>query len=122
MINDQERAEGILADALWWFRGFAASAKGANARTAAELAENLRETRIWLQRVSTGHQRLLGNNERAFGVALTGYEFEVLVDGLRSEPGSTDHEEALAYAKRIADDLRQEQKRFVARLGPEVPF
>ena len=123
MIRDHEQADRALADALWWLKGFAAAAPNEHAsNTAAGMAESLRDIRQWLGNLSLGDRRLLGTNERCFAVVLTEHEFEVLVDGLRSDANSNDHAQAANYAAKITNQLTEERKRFNDDRNPEVPF
>lgn len=123
MIRDHEQADSALADALWWLKGFAAAAPNEHASdTAAGMADSLREIRQWLGSLSLGDKRLLGTNERCFAVVLTEHEYEVLVDGLRSDRSSEDHAQAANYAAKITNQLNEERKRFVDDRNPEVPF
>lgn len=122
MIRDHEQADSALADALWWLKGFAAARPEDHECTAADLADKLRDTRQWLGHLSLGDKRLLGTNERCFAVVLTEHEYEVLVDGLRSDRSSEDHAQAANYAAKITNQLNEERKRFVDDSNPEVPF
>lgn len=118
-MADHETADNTLADVLWWLRGYAAAKD--DARTA-DLAEQLVNVRNWLFALAGGEKRLLGTNERAFGVALTEHEFEVLVDGVRSDNPSNDRDEALRISKLIVNRLHAEQKKFVDGKRGELPF
>lgn len=122
-MNPQD-ADDRLADAIWWLTGFeAATARLGCAMDMSEgpsrgLADGLRSVRDRLRRLSTGTDRLIGTNCRAFSIAVTEAEFEVILDGLQR---NTEAEQAagLEQARKIFAEFRHE---ITSALDPEAPF
>lgn len=125
MIRDQESAAGALADAIWWFKGFAAAQPEFERATPAHLAENLRLARLWLEGLTCGGYRLLGVHDSAFAIALTEAEFEQLWDALRtdgSKQGAEEREAVRARLKPVLDQFNAERRALADSRNMEVPF
>lgn len=120
MTMNHTEADNLLADALWWFKGFRA-AQPADARDPTEaLGDSLRSVREWLNRLPLGLNRLLGTSERTFACVITEHELEVIIDGLRENTGE-DRELALAKVREIHKQFVAECKE-VTRRPPVEPI
>lgn len=102
-----EQADSALADAIWWFKGFRAA--HADNDPTCGMADDLRNARNWLSRLARGKTRLLGLTERAQGVVLTEYEFEVVFDALRDGSCEQDRNLARPLIQNILDEIRAER-------------
>lgn len=110
-----EQADSRLADAIWWFKGFAVATQRRCAMDCDQdptegLGESLRSVRNWIDRLSRGSTRLIGTNERTYAIALTEQEFEVLFDGIRSEGNLAEVGHARALAGKILAEFQAEVK------------
>lgn len=117
-MNHSE-ADSLLADALWWFKGFLAAQPADASDPTDALGNSLRNVRQWLIGLSQGHRRLLGTNERQYAVVLTEAEFERIYDGLKHRTVK-DLDLGLTTAKAILDQFTAERRE--AALPDGAPF
>lgn len=118
---NHETTDSTLADAIWWFHGFAA----ASPRTTGpfeepcdvthDLAAQLRNARDWIKNLAVGHRRSIGLDDANLACAVREGELEILRDGLRLGADEREREEAFELTTRIFDQFHDERK-------PEVPF
>lgn len=83
MIRNIQAADDALADAIWWFKGFAAARPPAMDEGSGEhvaLEGNLKEVRHFLNSINRASIRRLGEET---AIVLTFAEFERLVDAVR---------------------------------------
>lgn len=120
MMNPSN-ADDQLADALWWLKGFAAAQPIDDRGETLAMAESLRLIRDWLDRLSQGFDRLLGQNEHTFACVLTEHEIEVIIDGLRSDVGE-DRKIGLEKALAIYKHFDVERRKLLNSRNSEVPF
>jgi hypothetical protein len=117
-----ELADSTLADALWWFRGYAAARQTDEHDQTFGLAEKLRRARQWLSSLASGEKRLVGLHERELGIVLTEGEFEMVYDALRFGDRTPKEE-----IEQIVGKLRYAYDRFSAEKSalsedPDIPF
>lgn len=113
------QADSLLADALWWFKGFRAAQPVDSVDPTDALSDSLRNVRQWLIGLSQGHRRLLGTNERQYAVVLTEAEFERIYDGLKHRTVE-DLDLGLTTAKAILEQFTAERRE--AALPDGAPF
>ena len=119
-VKTAERAHGVIADMVWWLKGFAAARppsidEGDGAHL--KLRDDLGEVRQWLARIEQGKTRRIGDEQ---AIVLTYAEFEVIYDGLRREVGL---EERLAARDVVVKVLKEYQREQIdARTCNELPF
>lgn len=107
MIRDIETARDRLADALWWFKGFAAARPASIDEGAGEhlhLEAALRDVRDLLSRINAGKTRRLGDHT---AIVLTYAEFERLVDAVKS-PEAAEMVAAGLVIEKVMKDYRAE--------------
>lgn len=121
MTENHTSADALLADAIWWFKGFRAAQSADAGDPTDDLGNSLRRVREWLNRLPLGLNRLLGTDERSFACVITEYELEVIIDGLRGNTNE-DRDLALAKAREIYTQFAAECKEVTARFKVEVPF
>lgn len=107
IVRDIEHARDMLADALWWLKGFAAAATSDHDDIVYGLSEGLREVRVWLESLQSGHVRRLGD-ERA--IVLTYPEVETLLDGLREHAPPRHRQIALGTLRAVFDSYQAEAR------------
>lgn len=120
MIHTVDKAHGVIADMVWWLKGFCAArppsideSDGSHLR----LRDQLGEVREWLGRVERAEVRRIGDEQ---AIVLRYGEFEQIYDAL-AHPGGTmeDRINARATVKRI---LTEYQREHGSATNPEVPF
>jgi hypothetical protein len=117
-----ETTDSALADALWWFRGFAATRQTGEHDQTFGLAEKLKRARSWLNSLASGEKRLVGLHERELGIVLTEGEFEMVYDALRFGDRTPKEE-----VEQIVGKLRYAYERFstersAMKYDPDIPF
>jgi len=122
MIRTNEQAHAHLADALWWLRGLSAAFRDTGEgeeNQAKSLANKLLEVRQWLDRVSDGKVRRIGDEK---AVVLTYAEFELLLDAFptHSDPAPAEVGHARAALRVILSEYQIEAAS--ARNDPDIPF
>ena len=120
-MSDPTTADDRLADAIWWFKGFAAAHPAEERGEVAAMAENLRHIRLWLGSLEIGDRRLLGQNEFTFACVLTECELEVIIDGLRSTDGPS-MLAALEKTQAIYKQFDGERRALLNSRNLEIPF
>lgn len=122
MIKSVEHALGVLADGIWWFKGFAAARPPAIDEGCGEhqaLENGLREIRLWLARVTEGKVRRLGDDATG-SIVLTYPEFEAIYDFVgHLNSGEAEKERAVSTVRRVIEEYRHEE---ASATNPEVPF
>ncbi|AJA07417.1 hypothetical protein SKP52_02410 [Sphingopyxis fribergensis] len=119
MIRDIEAAREALADALWWFKGFAAARPASIDEGAGEhldLERKIGEVRNFLTSVNQASIRRMGEET---AVVLTFAEFERLVDAVRI-PRLAETQIAIQTIEQVLAEYREEEH--AARRGDEIPF
>jgi hypothetical protein len=113
MITDIARAGEQIADAIWWFKGFAAANVPACGmmnpdNDASSLAEQLREIRIFLDRIKDGKVRRLGEEK---AIVLTYAEFERIYDYVaHPRAGEAEKADAVLTIRQVLDDYHRERR------------
>lgn len=108
MIRDINTATEALADAIWWFKGFAAARPPSMDEGSGEhvsLEGKLREVRQFLNALEEARFRRLGD-EKAIVIAYA--EFERFVDAARPDATWQDLKSASDTAKAILEAYRHE--------------
>lgn len=113
-MNRHEKQDANLADAAWWFKGFAAS-KPLDPEAGA-LSRKLADVRVWLNSLSEGLARNIGMHGDP-SIVLTSVEFEILHDGL--SPNADDERKAQAWE--LAGQLLSESSRERSQPDPNEP-
>lgn len=121
MTVSHTSADALLADAIWWFKGFRAAQPADASDPTDDLGNSLLRVREWLDRLPLGLNRLLGTSDRAYACVITEHELEVIIDGLRGN-SNEDRDLALTKVREIHKQFVAECKEFTARINPEVPF
>lgn len=121
MTENHTSADALLADAMWWFKGFRAAQPADAGDPTDDLGNSLRRVREWLNRLPLGLNRLLGTSERNFACVITEHELEVIIDGLRSNTNE-DRDLALEKVREIHKQFVAECKEVAARPKVELPF
>lgn len=116
-----EKADNLLADAIWWLRGFRAAhpVDMMDCDPTQGLGDALLNVRNWLVKLSLGRARIIGANERQVAVVMTEGEFEQLFDGLRVDAAEEDLLLARTKVAAILQEFRHER---ASAFNPEVPF
>lgn len=109
MSINHSSADAMIADAIWWFKGFRAAQPADASDPTDNLGEGLRSVREWLDRLPLGLNRLLGTNERNFACVITEHELEVIMDGLNRNT-IEDRDLALAKVREIYKQFASEVK------------
>ena len=109
MIRTVDKAHGVIADMVWWLKGFCAARppsidEGDGAHLT--LRDQLGEVRQWLGRIERAEVRRIGDEQ---AVVLRYGEFEQIYDGL-AHPGGTleDRAAARTVVKRILSEYQIE--------------
>jgi hypothetical protein len=114
VIRSADKAREVIADALWWLKGFAAAQQD---DTADSLANGLAEIRLWIDSLERGSICRLGNET---SIVLRFADFERIVDSVKISPASKDdHLAALAVIDSVLAQYRAEERE--AREGC-IPF
>lgn len=114
-------ADSVLADAQWWFFGYAAGLDPKDTGNPAHnVAPRLRAARKWLNGLAHGDTRLVGQGEH-FGVVLREGEFEQIVDALTGNTPA-DIERGRAVAARIYEVFTAERRDYANAQNEEIPF
>lgn len=114
MIRSADHARDVLADALWWLKGFAAAKQDT---TAESLADGLSELRMWVASMEVGSVCRLGEET---GIVLRFCDFEKFIDAIRIRPdGKEEHLAALEVIDRVMAQYRSEER---AARGEEALF
>lgn len=121
MTVNHTSADALLADAIWWFKGFRAAQPADASDPTDALGHSLLRVREWLNRLPLGLNRLLGTDERTFACVITEHELEVIIDGLLCND-SKDREQALEKAREIHGQFLAECNEVAARPGKAVGF
>lgn len=118
-IRDIETAREALADALWWFKGFAAARPPAIDEGAGEhrdLEAKIGEVRSFLSRINRASIRRLGEET---AIVLSFAEFERLVDAVRV-PRFAETLMATQTIETVLAEYQAEEAAF--RRGDHIPF
>lgn len=118
-IRDVQTASDRLADAQWWFKGFAAARPASIDEGSGEhtfLERQIAEVRAFLHRISTGKIRRMGDDT---AIVLTYAEFERLVDAVKS-PEAAEMVAAGLVIEKVVKEYRAEHAE--ARHAQTVPF
>lgn len=121
MTVNHTSADALLADAIWWFKGFRAAQPADASDPTDALGHSLLRVREWLNRLPLGLNRLLGTDERTFACVITEHELEVIIEGLLCHT-KEDRYQALEKAREIHKQFMAECKAVSARTKVEVPF
>lgn len=119
-VKTAERAHGVIADMVWWLKGFAAARppsidEGDGAHL--KLRDDLGEVRRWLARIEQGKTRRIGDEQ---AIVMTYAEFEVIYDGLRRGVNLVERTAARDVVVKV---LGQYQRECIdARNCDELPF
>lgn len=118
IIRDIEMAREALADALWWFKGFAAARppsidEGSGEHVALE--NQIREVRNFLGSINRASIRRLGEET---AIVLTFAEFERLVDAVRV-PRPAEMQAAIDTVEAVLAEYRIEE---ASARNLDVPF
>lgn len=119
MIRDIETAREALADALWWFKGFAAARPASIDEGAGEhlnLERKIGEVRRFLNSVNRASIRRLGEET---AIVLSFAEFERLVDAVRV-PRLAETATAIQTIEKVLAEYRAEDAAF--RNADHIPF
>lgn len=119
MIRDIEAARDAIADAVWWFKGFAAARPASideGAGEHRELEAKLGKVRHFLSRINRADVRRLGEET---AVVLSFAEFERLVDAVRV-PRLGETAMAIQTIEKVLAEYRAEDE--AARRGDDIPF
>lgn len=118
VIRSIDAANEMLADAIWWFKGFAAARPPAMDEGAGEhvvLESQLREVRLFLDSINRASIRRLGEET---AIVLTFAEFERLVDAVRV-PRSAEMQAAINTVEQVLAEYRIEEE---SSRSLDVPF
>lgn len=121
MTINHSTADNLIADAIWWLKGFRAAQPADASDPTDNLGASLLRVREWLNRLPLGVSRLLGANERTFACVITEHELEVIIDGLRSNTNE-DRDLALTKVREIHKQFIAECNEVTARVYVEMPF
>lgn len=121
MTENHTSADALLADAIWWFKGFRAAQPADASDPTDDLGNSLRRVREWLNRLPLGLSRLLGTSDRAYACVITEHELEVIIDGLRGN-SNEDRDAALNKVREIHKQFAAELTEVTARTHVELPF
>lgn len=114
MSDSHKASAALLADALWWFKGYRAGAQQieawGNSDPTEGLGDGLRGVREWLCQLARGSRRVLGVEERTLAIVMTEAEFERIYDGLRGHSGPADRALARETAETILREFQREQR------------
>ena len=116
------RVAGIIQDAIWWLKGFGAAQVGHDTNTTAELARSLRSVVNYIDALSTGETRLIGQHERYLAIAVREGEFEMIIDAFRESATGRDILLANQTINRIWEQFRREVLEVSDLEDQEVPF
>jgi len=108
MIRNIEAANEALADAVWWFKGFAAARPPAMDEGSGEhiaLESKLQEVRHFLNSINRASIRRLGEET---AIVLTFAEFERLVDAVRV-PRPAEIQSAINTVEAVLAEYRVEE-------------
>jgi hypothetical protein len=108
MIRDIQGADDALADAIWWFKGFAAARPASIDEGSGEhvaLEGKIREVRAFLTSVNRASIRRLGEET---AIVLTFAEFERLVDAVRV-PRPKEIKDAIETVEKVLAEYRMEE-------------
>jgi len=121
MTVNHTTADALIADAIWWFKGFRAAQPADASDPTDNLGHSLLRVREWLNRLPLGVSRLLGTSERTFACVITEHELEVIIEGLICRT-KEDRDAALEKARAIHKQFMAECKEVTAHTYAEVPF
>lgn len=107
-----EHADNVLADAIWWLRGFQSARAEPNPFGVEDPTHNMSEkllaARNWIKSLACGASRVIGLNDRERGVALKEAEFEHLFDGLREGATEADRAMGRETAQKVFHQFHEE--------------
>lgn len=118
MIRDIETAREALADAIWWFKGFAAARPASFDEGWGEhltLENQMREVREFLSSINRASIRRLGEES---AIVLTFPEFERIVDAVRV-PRPAEIQAAINTVETVLAEYRHEEQ---SARNPDAPF
>lgn len=119
-IISPKQMDDVLADAIWWLKGFSASrGKKANADIV-DLEAGLRSARQQINRLARGKSRLIGHDENDIAIAITEREFDVISDAFMERATPDEIRAAFELIVGVRKEYVAELRAF--KWGEAVPF
>jgi hypothetical protein len=116
-ILDIKDACDRLADIIWWHKGFNAACREEERN---DVGERAREVRSFLDRVSEGDVRRLGEETV---IVLKFHEWEAITDFLLMRPaGASERAVAISTVQKIHQQYQDEDRLWRESKNPDIPF
>lgn len=119
-IISPAQMDSVLADATWWFAGFAASRGSEAPAEIADLEAGLRSARLQINRLARGKSRLIGHDENDIAIAITEREFDLISDAFMERATPDEIRAAFDLIVGVRKEYVAELREF--KWGEAVPF